>query len=114
MILILNMFFTFFFFTSLWFCMFFYSIYTLVLCQFLPNSQLSSTHQILLWGGAVVVNLQIILVGSNPSHIICISLPWGTSLPHPQIPPPHHYHQVFNVQGVRKPMAKPETLQVLI
>lgn len=114
MILILNMFFTFFFFTSLWFCMFFYSICTLVLCQFLPNSQLSSMHQILLWGGAVVVNLQIILVGSNPSHIICISLPWGTSLPHPQIPPPHHYHQVFNVQWVRKPMAKPETLQVLI
>lgn len=84
------------------------------MCQFLPNSQLSSMHQILLRGGAVVVNLQIILVGSNPSHVICISLLWGTSLPHPQIPPPHHYHQVFNVQWVRKPMAKPETLQVLI
>ena len=89
-------------------CCFFYSIYTLVLCQFLSNYQLSSMHQILLWGGVVAVNLQIILVGSNPSHIICISLPWGTSLPYPQIPTPTTTTKFLMFSGSENPWPSPK------
>lgn len=42
-----------------------------------------------MWGGLGAASLQIILVGSNSSHITCITFLWAHSHPHTQIPAPN-------------------------
>ena len=81
-------------------------------CVNISNYHLSSMQETLLWGGLGVASLQIILVGSNSSHITCITshghILTPTSKFHPPILLPNFWTLIRLSAAFSKKLCRPE------